>query len=99
MTTSEVLLAGRCPMKCPVCAETPKNFREHPLQHVSNGEAYAVENFDPQKGSSRLTLYAITEPLSMETVQKLRQRFENATTTVIYSRKLRMMARRVKLKV
>jgi hypothetical protein len=53
------------------------------LQHVSNGEAYAVEEFDPQKGSSRLTLYACTEPLSMETVQKLRQRFENATTTVI----------------
>jgi hypothetical protein len=83
-------------MKCPVCGEKPQNFRKHALQHVSNGEAYAVEKFDPRKGSSRLTLYAITGPLSMEVVQKLRRRFENATTTVIYPRKLRMMAVRAK---
>jgi hypothetical protein len=68
-------------MKCPVCAEHPQNFREHALQHVSNCEAYAVEKFDPRQGSSRLTLHASTGRLSMETVKKLRQRLENATTT------------------
>jgi hypothetical protein len=36
-----------------------------------------------------LTLYAVTGPLSMEAVKKLRQRLENATTTVICPRRLR----------
>jgi hypothetical protein len=85
-------------MKCPVCSEHHPNFREHALQHVINDEAYVVETFDPRKGYSRLTLFPITVPLSMEALKRLRQRFENATTTVIYPRKLRMMASRLKLK-
>jgi len=84
-------------MKCPICREKVTEFRQHALQHVRNDEAYAVEVYSHKKGSSRLTLHAITEPLNRAAVKKFRKRLENSTTSIIDGRKLRMIEARGKM--
>jgi len=83
-------------MKCPICRENIPEFRRHAMQHVENGEAYGIEVYDGARGVSQLTLHATPEPLKMAAIDELRWRFENATTSIVYRRKLRMINRRQK---
>ena len=80
-------------MKCPICKKTPKNFREHALNHIRANEAYAIETWGHAKHNAELVLCPVAGPLGLTRVKSLKRTL-GPQQSLIYGGRLRQIERR-----